>query len=117
MYDNYPNNWAIISVDDYWKKEFLGDNTAMLLTDVSRDVKNIKEYLEENLKNGAVHSGNSLDETDENSEAVKQGDSQWVESRDVDPIIEVSGSVLRISLQSFISFAYARKNLQHVLRR
>eukprot|EP00112_Aurelia_sp_Birch-Aquarium-sp1_P006221 Seg1690.9 transcript_id=Seg1690.9/GoldUCD/mRNA.D3Y31 product="Small conductance calcium-activated potassium channel protein 3" protein_id=Seg1690.9/GoldUCD/D3Y31 len=31
--------------DDYWRKEFLGDNTAMLLTDVSREVKSIKEFL------------------------------------------------------------------------
>ena len=35
----------LIPSDDYWRKEFLGDNTAMLLTDVSREVKSIKEFL------------------------------------------------------------------------
>ena len=40
---------SIFSADEHWKKEFLGDNTAMLLTDVSREVKTIKEYLEEAL--------------------------------------------------------------------
>ena len=37
----------LIPSDDYWRKEFLGDNTAMLLHDVSREVKSIKEFLED----------------------------------------------------------------------
>eukprot|EP00794_Sanderia_malayensis_P007103 gene7103-7906_t len=36
--------------EDHWRKEFLGDNTAMLLTDVSREVLSIKDFLQSFVK-------------------------------------------------------------------
>ena len=39
----------IILIDDYWKKFFLNDDIAMLLTDVSRSVSNVEYLLQKQL--------------------------------------------------------------------
>ncbi len=42
--------YFVISTEDHWKKEFLGDNTAMMLTDVSREVVIIRDFLQDFVK-------------------------------------------------------------------
>ena len=60
----------------------------MLLTDVSRDVKNIQKLICENF-NIESQSNASLDKGDENVEANQQIDNQWNDKRTVDAHIEV----------------------------
>ena len=45
-------------IDDYWKKFFVIDDTAMLLTDVCRTINNIERQL--GMRHGSKGSKNSL---------------------------------------------------------
>ncbi|XP_022796449.1 intermediate conductance calcium-activated potassium channel protein 4-like isoform X2 [Stylophora pistillata] len=55
--------WRIVrkswSRDDYWKKFFLADDIAMLLTDVSRSIGNVEDFLQKQ-NGGRRTSRNSL---------------------------------------------------------
>ena len=82
-----------IDIDDHWKKEFLGDNTAMLLTDVSRDVKNIQKLLSDNFQD-EEHSRTTLNKTAEYQLEKLQQDRSWEEKRLTDTGVEVTENQL-----------------------
>ena len=82
---------TFIDIDDHWKKEFLGDNTAMLLTDVSRDVKNIQKMLSDNFQNEA-HSSSSLNKAVDHQQGKLQQERNWEEKRLIDTGAEVTES-------------------------
>ena len=81
-------SYFVIEIDDHWKKEFLGDNTAMLLTDVSRDVKNIQKLLNMTFQH-EEESSNHGAKAHEGQQRNQEQECVWEENRILDPGVEV----------------------------